>query len=297
MAAPARVGLRIDVDTLRGTKHGVPRLLRTLDRHGVLASFFFCVGPDNMGRHLWRLARPRFLAKMLRSGAPSLYGWDIVLRGTLWRGPLIGERLADIIRDADRGGHEIGLHAWDHQRWQRRIGHASAAEIRADLERGLQALNDILGRAVTCSAAPGWRCTEDVLRVQSEHRFAYHSDCRGEDIFRPHLPGASPAPQIPVTLPTYDELIGRLGIADDNYNSQLFRRVRPGRLNVLAIHAEVEGIGRHALFDAFLDTARRQSIELVPLGQLLAEERSIPRAAMRTGRIEGRDGWLALQGS
>lgn len=140
-----RVGLRIDVDTFRGTKLGVPALCSLLKSHGIKATFFFSVGPDNMGRHLWRLLKPQFLLKMLRSKAASLYGWDIIFMGTLWQGPLIGKKLSHVIKAAYDEGHEVGLHAWDHHQWQAKIDSMDSDTIRSSLSRGLNALTKITG--------------------------------------------------------------------------------------------------------------------------------------------------------
>lgn len=291
------VGLRVDVDTFRGTRDGVPNLLDVLARHHVLATFFFSVGPDNMGRHLWRCFNPAFLSKMLRSHAPDLYGWDIVLRGTLWPGPRIAEKLGYLIRDTSTRGHEVGLHAWDHHRWQSRVAGMGNREIRAELHRGVVALNAALGRSPQCSAAAGWRCTANALLESNRYQFRYNSDCRGTSIFCPLVDDVRCTPQIPVTLPTYDELIGRDSCDDSNYNSRLLDMIDPGRLNVLAVHAEVEGISKRQLFDDFLERASRRSISFVPLGTLLPTDSVIPDGRLAEGRVAGREGWISVQDS
>lgn len=289
-------GLRVDVDTLRGTRLGLPALRRMLAGHGIKASFFFSVGPDNMGRHLWRLLRPTFLWKMLRSGAPSLYGWDILLRGTLWPGPEIGRRLAAPIRAIAEDGHEIGFHAWDHHGWQMRIAAMTPEQVREITRRGVESLTRITGRAPVCAAVPGWRCTDTALLAQSEFGFAYQSDCRGDAVFRPQVADRTlKSPQVPVTLPTYDEMVGRDGVTDTNYNERLLARFVPGRLNVLTIHAEVEGVARTALFADFLTRARAAGWQFVPLGELARAHPEPPLDRVVAGSVPGREGWVAVQ--
>jgi len=292
-----KVGLRIDVDTFRGTRDGVPRLLQTLEKHQVKASFFFSVGPDNMGRHLWRLLKPAFLIKMLRSNAASLYGLDILLAGTFWPGRKIGTALADIIRQTDQAGHEIGLHAWDHYKWQTFVEKMSRQGIQQELRKGYDSLRTILSADPACSAAAGWKCTDDVLHEKQEFGFRYNSDCRGQSIFRPVIDGRPGTPQIPVTLPTYDEIIGTNGITEDNYNTTLLDMIEPDSLNVLTIHAEVEGIVCANLFDDFLILARERNIEFVPLGELLPDGNDIPSGRIRIGSLPGREGTMCLQDS
>jgi undecaprenyl phosphate-alpha-L-ara4FN deformylase len=293
-----KLGLRIDVDTYRGTRLGVPALCDSLARFGVKGSFFFSVGPDNMGRHLWRLLKPAFLVKMLRSRAASLYGWDILLRGTFFPGPIIGKNLAGRIRRAADEGHEIGLHAWDHHAWQARIDSMDSEAIYRHLERGVHSLTEICGRAPTCSAAPGWKANETMLRQKERFAFEYNSDCRGRSVFFPEVNGARlTQPQIPVNLPTYDEIIGREGITNANYNDYLLSLIQPGQFNLLTIHAEVEGVACHEMFDDFLRKAAERNFKVVPVGELLNDSTSYPTDRIVPRRLPGREGWIAFQES
>jgi len=292
------IGLRIDVDTFRGTKLGVPSLCDALARHGIHATFFFTVGPDNMGRHLWRLLRPVFFWKMLRTKASRLYGWDILLRGTLWPGPVIGKELAGVIRAAADAGHEIGFHAWDHHAWQVKIDTMTAEDMHAAIEQGVDALTRILGHPPACSAVAGWRCNDLVLEEKARFSFRYNSDCRGDSTFRPIVNNRElPQPQVPVNLPTYDEMVGQNGVTDENYNERLLALCKPGAPNVLTTHAEVEGIACRQMFADFLKLATDSGVRLMPLGNLLDEWPPMGSARILQHTIPGREGWVAIQES
>ncbi len=88
------LALKIDVDTLRGTREGVPNCCAMLRRHGAGATFLFCLGPDHTGRAIKRVFRPGFFGKVRRTSVLEHYGLRTLLYGTLLPGPDIGRRAA-----------------------------------------------------------------------------------------------------------------------------------------------------------------------------------------------------------
>ncbi|MDD5699434.1 MAG: polysaccharide deacetylase family protein [Victivallaceae bacterium] len=290
------IGLRIDVDTFRGTEIGVPNLNALFRKYDIKGTYYFSVGPDNMGRHLWRLLKPAFAWKMLRTNAAGLYGPEIIFMGTMWPGPQIGKRLSYVIRDTFDAGHEIGLHAWDHHRIQAKIDRMSPAQIRESLTRGVDCLSNICGSPPVSSAVPGWRCTDALLTEKSRQPFIYNSDCRGEFIFRPVVDGRALAQlQVPVTMPTYDEILGRNGITDANYNDFMLAQLKPGKLNVLTVHAEAEGGKCLGMFEQYIIRALEAGWRLIPLGELAAAAGEVPEGRIVQEAFPGREGWLGVQ--
>lgn len=292
-----QIGLRIDVDTYRGTKQGVPTLLNIFEKYKVRGTFYFSVGPDNMGRHLWRLMKPVFLWKMLRTNAASLYGPEIILMGTCWPGLCIGKRLGSVLKETAAAGHEMGLHTWDHHQWQSKIDTMTTERIRESLSKGVDMMGDILGSPPSTSAVPGWKCNDLVLEEKARLPFKYNSDCRGKSAFIPHVGDkALSQPQIPVTMPTYDEAIGRDGITNDNYNDHMLELLRPGQLNVLTIHAEAEGNICKDMFIEYVCRAQDMGYEFVPLVELLPQDFSeLPGGRIDNRDFPGREGWISCQ--
>jgi hypothetical protein len=101
-----KLALKIDVDTYRGTREGVPRLVDLLRRTGAGATFLFSLGPDHTGRAIKRVFRPGFMRKVSRTSVLEHYGLRTLLYGTLLPGPDIGLRCGDQLRSVRDAGFE-----------------------------------------------------------------------------------------------------------------------------------------------------------------------------------------------
>lgn len=249
-----------------------------------------------MGRHVWRLLKPKFALKMLRTRAPKLYGWRTLLNGNLGPGPNIGQRSVAQIREVLTAGHEIGLHAWDHHFWQRRLDLNCARAVGEELGKGYEALSQLVGGPIMASAAPAWMSSDEVCRQKKGFPFSYNSDCRGDRIFWPRLMGNEVGQlQVPTTLPIFDEIVGTANVTTKNFFGTVVAQLRQEGLNLYTAHAEVEGLSLLKLFGDFLRGLVLQGYQVVPLNEILNSGRQYPIMRMTRRSLAGRDGWLSYQ--
>ncbi|MGH8402285.1 MAG: polysaccharide deacetylase family protein, partial [Gammaproteobacteria bacterium] len=204
-----QLALKIDVDTLRGTLEGVPALVSMLRKHGAQATFLFSLGPDNTGRALRRFFRPGFLKKVFRTNVAGNYGLKTLMYGTLIPGPYIGVKGAATMRAVRDAGFEVGIHTWDHIRWQDFVARRDAAWTAREFGRAVARFGEVFGMAPKTFGAAGWQINAHALALQEQFRFDYASDTRGTHPFLPVMKGRKfTVPQLPTTLPTLDELVG-----------------------------------------------------------------------------------------
>jgi len=296
-----RISLKVDVDTYRGTLEGVPALLRLFDRHQVRATFLFSLGPDHTGRALRRVLRPGFLKKVRRTSVASHYGFKTLMYGVLLPGPHIGRRAGALMRSIADAGHEVGIHCYDHVRWQDFVAQRDAAWTRREMQRAADAFQAVFGRPARVHGAAGWQLNPHTLSLEEELGFPYASDVRGESAFFPVFEGVeSRCLQIPTTLPTLDELIGRDGITQENVHKHVYfesLRQLPGG-HVYTLHAELEGMQLLPVMEKLLELWKKDEAELCTLEDNYSslDTSVLPRHRIEWGRVEGRSGRLAVQG-
>lgn len=291
------VALKIDVDTYVGTRDGVPVLLDLLARHNAKGTFYFCLGPDRTGRALRRIFTHKgFLQKALRSGAPSAYGLKTMLYGVLLPGPIIHKKCADIMRQTEQQGHEVGVHAWDHTNWHDFLIKSDLRFVKSELGQAAKGFKQVFDRLTTTTAAPGWTVSPDSLGLQDQMGLSYCSDSRGSHPFYPVMNGKRFSTlQIPTTLPTADELLGRDGLTPDDLPDYYCKQLQPG-LNVLTIHTELEGGVIRTSFSRLLELLTHNNIHCITLAEARAQITTAPTCHLAMGMIQGRSLPVALQG-
>jgi peptidoglycan/xylan/chitin deacetylase (PgdA/CDA1 family) len=236
-----------------------------------------------------------------RTSVLKHYGLKTLLYGTLLPGPHIGRRREGILRSIDRQGFEVGVHTYNHIKWQDYVVGESESWTRRELTLARDEFGRIFSRAPLVHGAAGWQVNANVPRLERELGFQYASDGRGSGPFIPMANGeVVEVPQMPTTLPTLDELIGRPDLEGIDPIDQLLSLTasQPDRDQVYTLHAELEGNTYLSDFERLLRRWLDQGVDLIDLADYASSlaTAQLPRCEMVEGTVEGRSGMLACQG-
>lgn len=258
------IALRIEVPGYPAAL-ATPALAALLQRHGAGASFAFALGPDWLGR------RPG------RNGAPLLRQ----------------------VRDA---GFEVGVHGWNVRHWTKHAEQAAAAWSETQLQQAIEAFEEVFAAPPRLHAAPGWRSNPHALRLTQRLGFAYASDMRGRHPFIPVWHGEIiRCPQIPTTLPTFDEIASTTRPDPDELAGAVLALSgnAPPAGHVFSLRTAADGDGHARAFERLLAGWREQGCEVTSI-QVLADRLrmdKLPRHEVVVGTVPGHDGTLLLQGN
>ncbi|MDB5777143.1 MAG: xylanase [Herbaspirillum sp.] len=308
------ITLKIDADTERGTRIGIPNLVRQLQRHRANATFLFSLGPDHTGWALKQIFRPGFFGKVSRTSVVEHYGLKTLMYGVLLPAPDIGKRCAAQMRAARDAGFECGIHTWDHRVWQDHVRTRDARWTQQTMQRSRQRFIDIFGAAPQTHGAAGWQMNEEAFRQLDAFGIAYASDGRvmlNEDGSVASAP-AGPhrlavggrtlnCVQLPTTLPTLDELLGRTigGAVIDmsNIAATLLALTAVPRDHVFTLHAELEGQKLAPIFEQLLRGWRNQGYDLVSMADYYRQlkDKDLPVLPVQWAPLPGRSGDMIVQ--
>ncbi len=306
--------LKIDVDTYRGTREGVPNLVRILKQYRANATFLFSLGPDHTGWALKRIFRPGFFSKVSRTSVLEHYGLKTVLYGVALPAPDIGKQCVAEMRAARDAGFECGIHTWDHIPWHDNVRRRDAAWTVRQMELAYQRFREIFGHAPQTHGAAGWQMNEHAFAQLDAFGIAYSGDGRAplteagalaDPASGPHrlriFGKTSSCVQLPGTLPTLDELLGRsiggVVLDESNIADHLLRLTATPRDHVFTLHAELEGQKLAPIFEQLLTGWQQQGYTLGSMAEHYRQvkDQALPTYPISWGELPGRSGELIVQ--
>ena len=313
MTARPQLVLKIDVDTFRGTREGVPNLVRMLQAHQAHATFLFALGPDHTGRAMKRALRPGFFSKVSRTSVVEHYGIKTLLYGVLLPGPDIGKEAAIEMRAVQDAGFECGIHTWDHVSWQDQVRGKDEAWTVGMLRQSAARYARVFGKPPHTFGAAGWQMNAAAFAEHDTAGYKYVSDGRAElqedgalrdPDMGPYRMAPGGAIQMPTTLPTLDELLGReidgVTLTTGNIAAHLLKLTAdPVRDHVYTLHAELEGQKLAPIFDQLLSGWRAQGYQLASMADYYdkVKDLPLPQRGLRWGQVPGRSGDLIVPGA
>jgi peptidoglycan/xylan/chitin deacetylase (PgdA/CDA1 family) len=258
-----------------------------------------------------RALRPGFFQKVSRTSVLEHYGFKTLMYGVLLPGPDIGGvKGAHEMRAARDAGFECGIHTWDHVLWQDKVRGKDAQWTERMMKKSEQRYAQVFGEAPHTHGAAGWQMNVHAFARHDAQGYTYASDGRAMLLDDGALADPQAGPyrftgmrhiQMPTTLPTLDELLGRevdgVELTTANIAAHLLKLTAGNkRDHVYTLHAELEGQKLAPIFEQLLSGWKAQGYQLASMADYYEKIKQVPlpEYPVQWGEVPGRSGELIV---
>jgi peptidoglycan/xylan/chitin deacetylase (PgdA/CDA1 family) len=165
--------LRVDLESNKGIRKGLPRLLDLLKKYNLKASFYLVMGGESS---LKEIINHR--GKLKSAGERSLKIWSTKekIRMVLFPKDFVKDNI-NILRRILEEGHELGLHGWKHRAWTRGLDRIN---IREHVIKAKKKYLKIFDKLPISFCSPGFNSNPKVIKILEEEGIRFISDFSGD---------------------------------------------------------------------------------------------------------------------
>lgn len=260
--------IRIDLESSKGIKKGLPKILNLLEKYGVKASFYLVMGGES---NLLELLKYR---KRLSSAAERkirVFSKAELLRMAVFPKDFVGEN-KEILRKILYEGHELGIHGWKHRAWTRGLEEINVAR---HLDLAIKKYKNIFGVYPESFAAPAFNTNEKIIKMLENKGISVISDFEGEKPF--NIEGTR-ITNVPITIkgknntPIIEYLVTN-GYSDEEILNYLKAEIRKKRLAVIYIHDLYECINKIPLLEKLLLFLKESKVAIKTIKQIARDKK------------------------
>ena len=255
--------LRIDLESSKGIKKGLPKILDLLKKYGLKASFYLVMGGESNILELLKYS------KRLSSAAErkiSIFSKAEILRMALLPRDFVTEN-QDILRRIINEGHELGIHGWKHRAWTRGL---EEINIEKNIDLAMKKYEKIFKTHPITFAAPAFNTNRKVIEILNRKGIFVISDFEGE---KPFNVADSKITNVPITIkgenntPIIEYLITR-GYSDNEILGYLEDKIKEKELSVIYIHDMYECINKIPLLENLFIFLKKNKIKVETIRQI-----------------------------
>lgn len=164
--------LRVDLESDKGIKEGVPRLLDLLNDYKIKASFYLVMGGES---GIFNTLKYRKKIKSSEERVIKLWGFKDKLKMVFFPKDFVEENIKILKRILEEG-HELGIHGWKHREWTRGL---EKINIKKTISKSIVRYVQLFGKKPISWASPGFNTNEKVLKELQNLGISHISDFQG----------------------------------------------------------------------------------------------------------------------